>query len=320
MRRIIIVGSGQIGSRYLQGMAKLTEPSEIWAYDISQDSLDRARQRWEEVPSAIKHRLKMTKSFEEIKGTFDLAILSCTADSRPHLVSILSKQATVRAWLLEKLLAQSIIGLQVIKDSIPENVPAWVNTPMMTYPLYHKLIPRVNGAPIDARFFNITGVACNLIHYVDFVARLRNASIESVCVDGLQTWTPYVKRPWLFDVEGRTRISFSDGSLLSISGVSANQTNGVDFSIRSLRDTSSFWNIYEQAGKAVSADGEELNGQGFCFQSDSTPILVEKIFSNSDTGLPTLDESLRQHKPILGAFLRHWNQVMPNKRTELPIT
>ncbi len=321
MRRIIVAGAGQIGSRYLQGLAKLTEPSEIWAYDILQNSLDRARQRWEEVPSSMMHRLKTTSDLEEVKGTtFDLAILSCTADSRPYLVSILSKEANVRAWLLEKLLAQSTSGLRLIRDSIPKEVPAWVNTPMMTYPLYQQLIAKLNGAPVDARFLNITGVACNSIHYVDFVARLRNTDIKSVSVDGLQKWTPYVKRPWLFDAEGFMKVSYSDGSVLSISGVSANRSNGVDFSIRSLHDTSRCWNIYEQAGKAVSADGEERNGQGFCFQSESTPILVNKIFSNSDTNLPTLYESLRQHEPILEAFLRHWNQVMPNKRAELPIT
>lgn len=320
MRRIVVAGAGQIGSRYLQGLAKLAEPSEIWAYDTSQDSLDRARQRWEEVPSSMLHRFKTTSDLDEVKGIFDLAILSCTADSRPYLVSILSRQANVRAWLLEKLLAQSISGLQLIRDSIPRDAPAWVNTPMMTYPLYQQLIPRLIGVPVDARFLNITGVACNSIHYVDFVARLRDADIETVNIDGLQKWTPYVKRPWLFDVEGFIRVSYSDGSILSISGVSENRSNRVDFSIRSLHDSSCCWNIYEQTAKAISADGEKFNGQGFCFQSDSTPILVNKIFSRSDTGLPTLNQSLRQHEPILEAFLRHWNQVMPDNRADLPIT
>lgn len=320
MRRIVVAGAGQIGSRYLQGLAKLAEPSEIWAYDTSQDSLDRARQCWKEVPSSLLHSFKTTSDLHEVKGIFDLAIISCTADSRPYLVSLLSKQANVRAWLLEKLLARSISGLQLIRDSIPEDAPAWVNTPMMTYPLYQQLIPRLNGAPVDARFLNITGVACNLIHYVDFVARLRNADVESVRVDGLQKWTPYVKRPSLFDVEAFMEVSYGDGSILSVSGVSSTRSNGVEFSIRSLHDSSCYWNIYEQSGKAVSAEGEELNGQGFYFQSDSTPILVNNIFANGDPGLPTLYESLRQHEPILEAFLRHWNQVMPDNRADLPIT
>ena len=224
------------------------------------------------------------------------------------------------AWLMEKILAQSVSGLQVIRDSIPEGTPAWVNTPMMTFPLYQQLIPRLNGAPVDARFLNITGLACNLIHFVDFVARLRNADVEHVNTDGLQTWMSYVKRPRFFDVEGFIKVGYSDGSMLSVSGVAANRSNGSDFSIRSLDDTSRYWNIYVGAGKAVSAEAEEIVGQGDCLQSDSTPILANKIFSNSDTGLPTLDESLRQHQPLLEVFLRHWNQVMPNKRAELPIT
>lgn len=320
MRRIIVAGAGQIGSRYLQGLAKLTERSEVLAFDVSQDSLDRARQRWEEVPSSANHRLQTTSKLKDIEGTFDLAILSCSADARPSLVATLSRQVNVQAWLLEKLLAQSVNGLQVIRDSIPENVPAWVNTPRMTYPLYEQLIPRLNRAPVDARVLNITGVACNSIHYVDLIARLRNANIETVKLINVQKWTPYVKRPWLFDFEGLIEVLYSDGSSLSVSGVSGTRSNGMDFSIRSLRSASCYWDIYEDAGKAVSSEAEEIFGQGDRLQSDSTPILVNKIFSNSYTGLPTLDESLRQHQPLLEAFLRHWNQVMPNKRVELPIT
>jgi len=317
--RIVVLGVGQLGSRYLQGLAKLESPSEIWAYDVSEEALGKARQGWDEMSSSTQHGLSMTTDFEDLEGDFDLAILSCTADSRPRLTSELSKKVNVRAWLLEKLLAQSSQGLQIIRDSIPENAPAWVNTPMMTYPLYQQLTPKLNGAPVHANFLNFTGVACNGIHYVDFVARLGDTEVVGVNVDGLRGWTPYVKRPLFFDVEGSMELSYSNGSLLTLSGVSANRSASVDFNIRSLHDDSSHWTIFEQEGRAVS-ESEEINGQGFLFQSDSTPQLVSKILSKSDTGLPTLNQSLLQHKPFLQALLEHWNAVMSDRRTELPIT
>ncbi len=46
---VLISGAGQLGSRYLQGLAKCRLPLRIVVQDNSRDSLERAQLRWNEV-------------------------------------------------------------------------------------------------------------------------------------------------------------------------------------------------------------------------------------------------------------------------------
>ena len=76
---ILITGAGQLGSRYLQGLANCRETLDIYVNDISEQSLQIAKQRWEQVlktvspdtvsgmtvPS-IQHKVRFLSSFEII--------------------------------------------------------------------------------------------------------------------------------------------------------------------------------------------------------------------------------------------------------------
>ena len=47
--RVAIIGAGQLGSRYLQGMASCKLPLDIIVIDPNQESLIQAQDRWNEV-------------------------------------------------------------------------------------------------------------------------------------------------------------------------------------------------------------------------------------------------------------------------------
>ena len=46
---ILIAGAGQLGSRYLQGLANCRNTLDIYVQDISKHSLQIVKQRWEQV-------------------------------------------------------------------------------------------------------------------------------------------------------------------------------------------------------------------------------------------------------------------------------
>ena len=53
-KKVLLVGAGQLGSRYLQGLAKVSIPLEIHVLDISESSLRIAEARWNEVDTSEK--------------------------------------------------------------------------------------------------------------------------------------------------------------------------------------------------------------------------------------------------------------------------
>ena len=50
---ILITGAGQLGSRYLQGLNNCRETLDIYVNDISEQSLQIAKQRWEQVVKMV---------------------------------------------------------------------------------------------------------------------------------------------------------------------------------------------------------------------------------------------------------------------------
>ena len=323
VRRVLVAGTGQLGSRYLQGLAKFHEPLEIFAYDLATKSLEKARQRFKEVPQEVGHRVNFSNDLESLPKTIDLAIVSSTADARPELVQAIACQAEIRTWILEKVLAQSIKGLHLIETTIQAQTPSWVNTPRPIFPLYQQLKKRINGQTIHAQFRNVTGIASNAVHFVDLVARITGEKVLSIDTSGLSAWKPYVKRPWLFDVDGLLNISFSNNSTLIISGTAGVRSTGAINKIKvGSSENSETWDIDAAGGNAVSTHGNQINAIGFYYQSDMTPLLVDRIFTGQNPGLTSLTESLELYEPLLKALLNHWNQTMSmsNSVTKLPIS
>ncbi len=319
---IIIAGSGQIGSRYLQGLAKVTVPLEIWACDISWDSLHTAKQRWLAVEHSEAHSVNFTTDFQILPKVVDLAIISATADSRPRLIQQLAKMASIRYWILEKVLAQSVEELQVIAHSIPPNTGVWVNTPMQMFPLYEQLKSKVGAGPVRAQFLDISGITCNTVHYIDYVARWNNSQVVAVNTEKLTQWVPYYNRPRFFDVAGLIDIHFSDGSWLTVSGIAHAESVDPKFSISAIRSDHEMpiWNINERGGIASSTEGEQIFAPGFILQSDLTAHVVNCIFNGQDPQLPTLAQSVAQHELFLQALINHWNKTMSTQVERLPIT
>lgn len=310
---ILLAGAGQLGSRYLQGMAKYDAPLSIWVLDPSRDSLSRAGQRWDEVagPDTI-HAVRYVEQITDLPRTFSLAVLSTTADVRPELAVAISAHARIENWVCEKVLAQNSAGLRAIEGCVA-NRRAWVNTPMYMWPLYRRLRDRFDNQPVIAHFQGFRGLACNAIHYIDLVARWNDADIIRIDTSGLQAqWHP-AKRDGFHEIEGRLDVDFSDGSRLTLTS----GNGGEEYQVV-LQCDGQKWHVSEAKGCAVSAAGQRIEG-GTGFQSSLTAPMMAEIFEHGTCALPTLEQSIRQHEPYLQALLAHWH-ASGNSGNLLPIT
>ena len=139
-RKILIAGAGQLGSRYLQGLAKCRLPLSIYVQDIYDESLVRAEQRWNEVlGTETRHVVSFHKSFESLPQQLDIAIVATNADVRPRVIGEIASLSAVRYWVLEKVLAQSESGLDEIVSNTRNSSGAWVNTPRRMMPWHQQV-------------------------------------------------------------------------------------------------------------------------------------------------------------------------------------
>jgi hypothetical protein len=312
--KLLVAGVGQLGSRYLQGLSQLIESLEIHIFDPSPVSLVRAKQRWNEMQPQAAHELHFVTSLSSLPKNIDLAIVATTADVRAWLVAEIARYADISCWVLEKVLAQSVGEIADLQRTL-QGRSAWVNTPMYLWPLYRKLRQLYKvGVPVEAYFEGFRGLACNSIHYIDFVSRWNGAMATQVDVSGLEPEWYAAKRDGFYEIDGDILVSFLDGSKLKL----GSYRDKLSYQVK-LRIGQDEWSVSESEGKALATDGRVVEG-GIEFQSQLTAPMVQAIFTGQPCGLPTLAESGQQHTLFLNALLTHWNEHMLNKLDRLPIT
>lgn len=314
---VLIAGAGQLGSRYLQGLAKCRVPLQILVHDPSAESLERARLRWNEVAEGQQvHGVSFHSSISELPERLDLAVVATAADVRPQVVGEVAARCGVRYWVLEKVLAQSEAGLDQIAASVGKCAGAWVNTPRRMMP-WHQSIKAGLGLdhPITLRAHGGSwGLACNAIHFIDLLAWLSGEALQTVKTDGLAAHWFESKRRGSWEIAGELEAIFSGGSRAILTATEGNQLPVIDLS-----DGQRGWLISEADGRARRSDGFEISGR-VAYQSELSGLLAESILDGRGCDLPTLDESAQLHRVFLGSMLQHWRGSVDPAAAAVPIT
>ncbi len=314
---VCISGAGQLGSRYLQGLVKCRTPLRIYVHDVVAEALDRASQRWSEAHGAESgHEVSFHATVEALPRQLDIAIVATTADVRPALLGKIAGHAAVRFWVLEKVLAQSLPGLDQIVASVGSESNAWVNTPRRMMPWHQEIKARLGlGRPMTLSVEGGEwGLACNAIHFLDLFAWWTGETLQTVTTDRLASHWFESKRRGNWEVAGTLEAMFSGGSCVVL-GVGKG-TEPIRLEVTHGRLT---WLIKEAEGLAIRSDGLALPGR-MEYQSEMTAPLVESLLENGACQLPTLEESLALHRVFIGGMLQHWRQAVDSEATAVPIT
>jgi hypothetical protein len=293
---VFIAGAGQLGSRYLQGLHDAKTPLRIYVYDIDARSLERARLLWTEVAAAeTLHKVTFNSSLESLPKELDIVIVTTTASVRPQVVSEISAQSRVRYWILEKVLAQSIEGLDILLEQIGTDSKAWVNKPRRMLPWHHQIDSYLDKSSPMTMVVNggLWGLACNSIHFLDIFSMWTGEVLVSINTEGLESTWFEGKRAGNWEVLGSMSAQFSGGSAMTLSA-----QHGEVFYSFEFKDASYAWNMTEQLGVAIRSDGLEVKGR-IPFQSELSGPLVDSILKNGECQLPYLEESVEMHLSLI---------------------
>ena len=314
---VAIVGAGQLGSRYLQGLVKCSILLHIWIVDPNSASLSLAHQRWREAGGEqSRHRLEMISSVFLLPKCLDLALITTSADVREAVVVGLSAHAKVKYWVLEKVLAQSASSLDVLLRMTVDSAGSWVNTPRRMMSWYKKLhATLIDQLPLRVHVGDSHwGLACNAIHFIDMLAWWTNTNSVDIDIQGLDpTWIPS-KRKGFLEVTGILKAHYADGSTLVLeSGLKGQKM------VIQVETSQGTWTINEAEGIATGPEGQQILGR-IEFQSEMSTQLVDLILTTGSCDLPTLASSVQIHRPFLQAMLDHWNRFGFDNNLSVPVT
>lgn len=316
--KVLLVGAGQLGSRYLQGLSLCPLDLDVTVVDPSGESLDQARSRWGEVAgqSAGEHVITYSLSLPGSGKAFDLAIVSTSANGRARLIKQCAERFAIRYWVVEKVLAQSPAELDVIEHALQGMDGVWVNTPRRIIPWHQQIRDAlaIQGPVTCSVTGGDWGLACNAVHMLDLVSWWTGQDLTRVDTARLRGAWHESKRPGYYEVYGDLSALYADGSVVTLTSVPNN-----DKTIHTVMTDGVEWVISEANGIATSSRGVSLPGS-LDFQSSLTGPLVESILRTGVCGLPALSESLKVHRPFIAAMLEHWNRTMPEKREYVLLT
>ena len=316
MKNILLVGAGQLGSRYLQGLANCEIQVEIFVVDPNEKSLKTAQLRWEEVANGnALHRVHFSQALEGLPAEVDLSFVTTTAEVRLSVVEQVVLMSRVRYWVLEKVLAQSQDQINRLEQLLLNAEGVWVNTARRGFywhQLIHKQLPKGQAWQVKGSG-GAWRMACNSIHFIDLIAWWTDEELGSVDTSGLEKWFPS-KRNGFWEVSGKLKMVYSRGSQLELSVDESN----TPFSLV-LQNEQDSWRLDESVGSFTNSNGFSLPGK-FEFQSELTGPLVDQILKTSKCPLPALPESAKMHRSLITALLDHWNASHQSNDTLLPIT
>jgi hypothetical protein len=208
--------------------------------------------------------------------------------------------------------------MKVIEKATSNALGVYINTPRRLMPWYQK---------IKKHFFNkgmlqlhMTGsnwgLACNTIHFIDLICWMTGEKLISVSTDNLnKEWTKS-KRKGYYEISGKLELFFSKGSksVLVANNLKKNISSKIKISNKKIT-----WHINEELGIARSNKNKILKGK-IIYQSDMTGNVIKKIIKEKESQLPSLKESLEQHRIYVDAMLLHWNLANNKKNKVVPIT
>ena len=314
---ILISGAGQLGSRYLQGLTKCKLPLRIYVHDKCEESLSHAKQCWAEMLELhVNHEVSYHTTLDALPRHIDICIVATTANSRPEVVSDITRKTRVRFWVLEKVLAQSRAGIDAIVSHVaPENT-AWVNTPRRMIPWHQQIRNDFQlGGPLDVTITGgAWGLGCNSIHYLDLLKWWTGETLESVSTANLSSNWFESKRKGNWEIYGTLEASYSGGSRVTLSAEDIKKPVIFQISAENMS-----YSIDEASGVARSSDGIEILGI-MPYQSEMSGTLVASILETRSCVLPGLIESAELHRIFVGSMLDHWKRTVDSSATFVPIT
>lgn len=314
--KVAIIGAGNLGRRYLEGILKSRLLIELYVIDINERSLILSKEIYD-LNRKSEIVFFTSTSISQLPNHIDLVIVSTTSNNRHLIIKNILKNTDVDHWILEKVLSNSIESLDQIELLINKknNSKAWVNTFFRTLDWFKNIKNSIEFEKLEIQVSGGNwGIACNTVHFIDFVEWLTEEKLIEINTSTLEKKWFNSKRDGYFEVNGKLILNFTKGTILNL--ISDNSNDQLQIKI-SYKDYELI--IYWEDGIAKSNNGQEFLGR-ITYQSEMTASLVDNILLNGSSELPELQSSIEIHKKFISSMINHWNFVHNEAVDLIPIT
>ena len=330
MKKVAIIGAGQLGSRHLQGVLKSSFEFDVYVVDPYLSSLELAEGRAGEIEHL--HEVYFEERISRLPGVLDLVIVATNSDVRLSVLKNLLIQSKVGTLILEKVLFQSVHEYDEAQELIQNtNTTVFVNHARRMQEVYkglQDLLGEFEGEVFDVDYYGSNwGLGCNGLHLSDAICFMFNDEIQYYDIRELDSEIVESKRAGFVEFTGT--LSGKTKKNHSIRITSRKTRDGLPSGISLTLNAPSVRISVKEGGKETliivtrmnqEADTKVITFPGMLFQSDLSKIIVEEALSGRSIELTTYEEALVNHKLFIESLLNHMKKSNHVNSNKCPIT
>jgi hypothetical protein len=321
-KKIAVIGAGQLGSRHLQGLARIDRALDIFIVDPSADSIRVALERFDAVALDNGTNVTALADVGQLPARLDVVIVATAAHVRLSVLETLLRHCAVEKLLLEKVLFQDLAQYAAAEALLgPLCANTWVNCAQRLWPFFIALRNRFhNDANLELVITGSNwGLGCNAVHNTDIAeflwdgAKTQRASLDAQVIDSKRAGFKEFTGELVTDVAG-------GGRLRQQSWASGEAPFCVTVFHPQLQQT---WNV--SSGQLFSADSSagwapHASALAAPFQSELTATIVEAMLAGTDCALPSFAQAAATHLATLSALLASAKANGSDFGTSCPVT
>lgn len=323
---IAVIGCGNIGSRHLQGLARLTHAAAVYAVDPVETSRKLSAERVTEIGPRNDVSFSFHPGMDTLPENIDLAIVATGSGPRRALTERLLGSRKVTGLILEKFLFRNHADHIAVADLIAaKQVPTWVNTPRRAWPVYRALAAELQAQgplTIAVELGRTNPLGTNAIHFIDLAAYLAGPSVRfELDGRGLKPQTEASRHKDGLEFSGvLTGRSERGDALVVTSRLDSTAPHLIVIHARDRRLV-----IDEAREKVLVANTDNtwtMTPDAFPIvrQSSLTNEFAESVVAGAQPPLPDYAESARLHRQCLSAFLQAMGRDPQALDAVVPVT
>jgi predicted CoA-binding protein len=308
-------------------MINLEDSIGVQLVDPSEKSLKVARERFFQVAQekdSKKIELRCYRSIDDLSGPIDVAIVATCSDVRSRVIKELTYTKEVRAFILEKVLFQTVAEYFEIDDLLREKgIPTWVNCWMREKDFYKRLKTQMNtDKTIQMKVEgSLWGMGCNCIHFIDLFSFLTACKDFNFLDCRLDEKIIEAKRAGFKEFFGELKGVNSKGHSLEL--VCRNDHETQQYKIQIINGLQKY-EIADHLDHVIHSffDGnkESIETVEMPFQSQTTHRLVRSIVNEGRCDLTNYRDSMDLHLPLIRLLIGHLQKITGERLKTCPIT
>jgi len=293
--------------------------------DPSDESLQTARNRYEEVASPSKQAIELHchNNLNALPDSLDLVIIATNSLVREKVMKDVIRKRPVKNLILEKVLFQKIEQYMKVESLLKESsIPTWVSCWMRTTDLYKKIKRLLNHEEkIQMKIEGPQwGMGCNSIHFMDLFSYLTMTEDFKFTKNELENKVLESKRAGFKEFFGRLAGQSSHGHTLELT---CYETGKEATTVKIINGSQSF-HISGLLGNVIlktSIKNEiSMEETSLPYQSQLTHIWAKDILEKGSCDLPTYSDSMPLHLELIRVFTNHLEKFTGKEIDACPIT